>query len=193
MASCSSRDYFGNWKALHYTAKDVFAPISLSQKLDKNEILSIWMMTDLAEEIQDTLIISIYNIDGKITRVITEPINRQVKGSLLIFSKKIKLNQDQFIITELKKLKIHSKTLFSSKIKQLNLKKPNISYLIERNIITLQTDIPAFEVYLHGIKGSLSDNFFTLLPGKEKIIEIEPSVFNPNNLLIWSLYDLNKN
>ena len=26
VASWSSRDYFGNWKALHYTAQDVFCP-----------------------------------------------------------------------------------------------------------------------------------------------------------------------
>ena len=28
---------------------------------------------------------------------------------------------------------------------------------------------------------------------EEKIIEIETPGFNPNNLVIWSLYDLNKN
>ena len=31
------------------------------------------------------------------------------------------------------------------------------------------------------------------LPGEEKIIEIEAPGFNSNNLVIWSLYDLNKN
>jgi hypothetical protein len=53
--------------------------------------------------------------------------------------------------------------------------------------------VPTFQLYLHGVKGKFSDNFFTLLPGEEKIIEIEASGFNPNNLLIWSLYELNKN
>ena len=53
--------------------------------------------------------------------------------------------------------------------------------------------MPAFQLYLHAVKGKFSDNFFTLLPGEEKTIEIEASGFNPNNLLIWSLYELNKN
>lgn len=192
VASWSSRDYFGNWKALHYTAQKVFAPISLSQKLDENDIITVWMMTDVAEEIQDTLVISIYNIGGEITHKVTTPINKKVRGSALIFSKKIKLNNNQFVIAELKKLKVQSKTLFASKIKNLNFKKPNISYLIEKNTITLQTDVPAFEVYLHGVKKQFSDNFFTLLPGEKKTLKFEEKKLNQKKLLIWSLYDLNK-
>ena len=55
---------------------------------------------------------------------------------------------------------------------------------------------PLFPLELAGYehrKGNFSDNFFTLLPGEEKVLEIGDLEFNPNNLLIWSLYDLNKN
>ena len=76
--------------------------------------------------------------------------------------------------------------------KNVNFKKPTISYQIEKNTITLQTDIPAFEVYLHGIEGQLSDNFFSLLPGEKKILKFEGKKLSKNKLLIWSLYDLNK-
>jgi beta-mannosidase len=193
VASWSSRDYYGNWKALHFTAQDVFSPISLSQKLDKNGMISIWVMTDLAVEIQDTLIISIYNLDGGVAHKATDPINKKVEGSELIYNQKIKINDNQFIVTELKNKQVKSKTLFANKTKNLNFKKPTISYQIKNNTIILQTNIPAFEVYLHGVKGQFSDNFFSLLPEEEKIIEIETPEFNPNNLVIWSLYDLNKN
>ena len=38
VASWSSRDYYGNWKALHFTAQDVFAPISISLEKKENKI-----------------------------------------------------------------------------------------------------------------------------------------------------------
>jgi beta-mannosidase len=193
VASWSSRDYYGNWKALHFTAQDVFSPISLSQKLDRDGRISVWVMTDLAVDIQDTLIISIYNLDGGVAHKVTDLINKKVEDSELIYNQKIKINDNQFIVAELKNKQVKSKTLFTAEIKNLNFKKPTISYQIKNNTIILQTDIPAFEVYLHGVKGQFSDNFFSLLPGEEKIIEIETPEFNPNNLVIWSLYDLNKN
>ena len=192
VASWSSRDYFGNWKALHYTAQDVFSPISLSQKLDRDGRISVWVMTDLAVEIQDTLIISIYNLDGEITHKVTDPISKKVKGSVLIYTQKIKAHDNQFIVAELKNKQVKSKTLFAAEIKSLNFKKPTISYQIENNTITLQADIPAFEVYLHGIEGQFSDNFFSLLPGEKKILKFEGEKLSKNKLLIWSLYDLNK-
>jgi beta-mannosidase len=192
VVSWSSRDYFGNWKALHYTTQDVFSPVSLSQKLDDNDMISVWVMTDFAEEIQDTLIISIYNLDGKITHKVTEPINKKVEGSVLIYAQKIKVNDNQFIVAELKNKQLKAKSLFATETKNVNFKKPTISYQIEKNTITLQTDIPAFEVYLHGIEGQFSDNFFSLLPGEKKILKFEGKKISKNKLLIWSLYDLNK-
>jgi beta-mannosidase len=192
VASWSSRDYFGNWKALHYTAQDVFSPVSLSQKLDDNDMISVWIMTDLIENIQDTLIISIYKLDGEITHKVTEPINKKVEGSALIYAKKIKVNDNQFIVAELKNKQLKAKSLFATETKNVNFKKPTISYQIEKNTITLQTDIPAFEVYLHGIEGQFSDNFFSLLPGEKKILKFEGIKLSKNKLLIWSLYDLNK-
>ena len=58
-------------------------------------------------------------------------------------------------------------------------------------MLTIKSDIPAFEVYLHGVYGHFTDNFFTLFPNQEKTIKFEGSVKDKNKLLIWSLYDLN--
>ena len=50
----------------------------------------------------------------------------------------------------------------------------------------------AFQVYLKldGIK--FETNFITMLPGKEYSIKYNGTAKNKENLLIWSLYDLNK-
>ncbi|MEC7863791.1 MAG: glycoside hydrolase family 2 protein, partial [Bacteroidota bacterium] len=71
--------------------------------------------------------------------------------------------------------------------------KPNIQYEYKEGQLTLRTNAPAFHIYLHGVKEKFSDNFFTLMPGNKKIIALKRLEFNPNNLLIWSLYDLKKN
>ena len=100
---------------------------------------------------------------------------------------------DEFIICNLKHQKIQSKVGFTKLIKDYDFPEPNIQYKYIGGQLKLSTDIPTFQLYLHGAEEKFSDNFFTLLPGEEKIIEIETLEFNPNNLVIWSLYDLNKN
>ena len=58
-------------------------------------------------------------------------------------------------------------------------------------MLTIKSDIPAFEVYLHGLYGHFNTNFFTLFPNQEKTIKFEGSLKDRKKLLIWSLYDLN--
>ena len=61
-----------------------------------------------------------------------------------------------------------------------------------RNVIKIKSDLPAFQVYfeLDGIK--FDENYLTMLPGIEYTINYTGSITNKENLLIWSLYDLNK-
>ena len=72
----------------------------------------------------------------------------------------------------LKEQKTESKVGFTQSIKYYDFPNPNINFHHTNNQITLSTKTPAFQVYLHGINGSFSDNYFTLLPGKEKLIDI---------------------
>ena len=63
VASWSSIDYYGNWKALHYVAKDVFSPLALSISNNKTKY-SVWVMSDKRQNITDTLFINSYDLDG---------------------------------------------------------------------------------------------------------------------------------
>jgi len=190
VASWSSRDYFGNWKALHYTAQDVFAPISLSLEKTENNSFNIWAISDTTN-CTDTLLINTYSLEGKLISCSKQFIKIQAKSQLIASIPFCK--DDEFIICKLKQQKAQSKVGFTKAIKHYVFPKPNIQYQYIGSQLKLKTDIPAFQLYLHGVKGQFSDNFFSLLPGEEKIIEIETPEFNPNNLVIWSLYDLNKN
>lgn len=190
VASWSSRDYFGHWKALHYTVQDVFAPISLSLEKTNNKSFNIWAVSDTTNY-TDTLLISTYSLKGKLLSARKELIKINAKSQLIDSIPFCK--GDEFIICTLQQKNIQSKVGFTKNIKNYNFPNPNIQHQYINGQLKLSTDIPAFQVYLHGVQVKFSDNFFTLLPGQEKIIDIETSGFNPNNLLIWSLYDLNKN
>jgi beta-mannosidase len=190
VASWSSRDYYGNWKALHYTAQEVFAPISISLEKTENNNFNIWIISDTTN-CTDTLLVSTYSLEGKLLSCRKQFVKIQAKSQLIDSIPFCK--DDEFIICKLKKQNVESKVGFTKAIKNYDFPKPNIQYQHIGNQLKLSTNTPAFQIYLHALEGKFSDNFFTLLPGEEKIIEIETLRFNPNNLLIWSLYDLNKN
>ena len=191
VTSWSSRDYYGNWKALHYTAQDVFAPISLSLNLN-NDVIKVWGMSNFKDSIGDTLAVEIWNFDGEKAKQISKVVSIKSNTASLLFNKKYKLNENQFVIAKLKNKKAISKTIFATKVKNIIFKKPKFNHKWENNLLTIESDIPAFEVYLHGLDGHFSDNFFSLLPGEKKTIKFEGTVIAKNKLLIWSLYDLNK-
>lgn len=193
VASWSSIDYYGNWKALNYVVRDVFAPIGLSITKNENEKFSIWIMSDKRTDINDTLIINSYNLKGKKTNSKSIGIvNSKDIGSKLITKDYENINKNEFIIATLKNKKISSKTIFTSKVKDIIFLKPNLTTKWDDNVIKIKSDLPAFQVYfeLDGIK--FDKNYLTMLPGIEYTINYTGSITNKENLLIWSLYDLNK-
>jgi beta-mannosidase len=193
VASWSSIDYYGNWKALHYVARDVFSPIALSISKNNTENYSIWIMSDKKQQITDTLFINSYNLNGVKTKE-TKKINVNLKnfGSHKIINNYQNNRQDEFIIAHLKKQKNSTKTIFTSKVKDIKFLKPTYNLDWSKNQITISVDKPAFQVYfeLQGIK--FESNYLTLLPNFEYTINFTGNLSNRENLLIWSLYDLNK-
>jgi beta-mannosidase len=64
VASWSSLDYFGRWKALHYTARRFYAPLLLSIE-DAPPCQSIFLSSDLLEEWQGSVHWALATLDGK--------------------------------------------------------------------------------------------------------------------------------
>ena len=82
VASWSSLDYYGNWKALHYTAQDVFAPISLSLEKTKNNSFNIWVISDTTN-CTDTLLINTYSLEGRLVSSSKRFVKIQAKSQLI--------------------------------------------------------------------------------------------------------------
>jgi beta-mannosidase len=65
VASWSSLDYFGRWKALHYAARRFYAPLLLSIE-DTPPCQSIFLSSDLLEEWQGSVHWALTALDGKV-------------------------------------------------------------------------------------------------------------------------------
>jgi beta-mannosidase len=65
VASWSSLDYFGRWKALHYAARRFYAPLLLSIE-DDPPYQSIYLSSDLLEEWRGSVHWALTTLDGKV-------------------------------------------------------------------------------------------------------------------------------
>jgi beta-mannosidase len=65
VVSWSSRDYFGRWKALHYAAKEAFAPVLISPVLE-GDTVEVWGVSDLMEPLAGTLHLELQGFDGTV-------------------------------------------------------------------------------------------------------------------------------
>ncbi|MBN2499474.1 MAG: glycoside hydrolase family 2 protein [Anaerolineales bacterium] len=65
VASWSSIDYFGRWKALHYAAKRFFAPVLLSVE-DEGTTMDVHVTSDLTTAWQGTVKWSLETLDGEV-------------------------------------------------------------------------------------------------------------------------------
>lgn len=65
VASWSSLDYFGRWKALHYAAKRFYAPVLLSIE-DTGAVMNVHVTSDLVEPWQGTVRYRLETLDGEV-------------------------------------------------------------------------------------------------------------------------------
>ncbi|HSV85779.1 MAG TPA: glycoside hydrolase family 2 protein, partial [Levilinea sp.] len=74
VASWSSIDYFGRWKALHYHARRFYAPVLLSLREDDAEI-EVHVSNDLTAAWNGNVLWSLVTLDGQIVEQGNEPVS----------------------------------------------------------------------------------------------------------------------
>ena len=65
VASWSSRDWYGTWKALHYAVRDAYRDLLPSFSISGNEV-SVWMCSDLGSACRGDLDVAFETYDGRI-------------------------------------------------------------------------------------------------------------------------------
>jgi beta-mannosidase len=74
VASWSSIDYYGRWKALQYYARRFYAPVLVSPHFD-NGTLSVYVVSDKTTPEDGQLRLRIMDFSGKVIRESTQPIS----------------------------------------------------------------------------------------------------------------------
>jgi beta-mannosidase len=208
VASWSSIDYRHRWKALHYMAKQFFAPLLVSgvENTAKGTV-EIYINSDLLEPCAGELSWVVTNTVGKIlskgkNQVDIKRGSRRVNR--LQLAQYVKANGIRDLMVWLE-LKVKSKTVSTNFVtfarpKHMELAAPDIQTEInaERGsaAITLTAKKPALWTWLEldGMDARFSDNFFQLQPGKP--VNITVSTEKPlssaeisKKLRIRSLFD----
>jgi len=177
--SWSSRDYFGRWKALHYAAREAFAPILVSPTLE-GDTLSAWMVSDLAEPVTGTLYLELLDFQG--TSLWQAPVQAQLPPGT---SRRLWTGLAANILGGVDPGRVvfvaewvqddapspgPSGHLYFRAPRELRLETPAIRLDLAleegRTRLTLESTVLAKDVYLTLDGTNLPENFFDLLPNR---------------------------
>ncbi len=193
VASWSSLDYFGRWKALHYFAKRFYQPLFPSVKEGVNEA-EFWVTNDLKISREVKLEWKIFHSDGSLLmngsyNSIIPPCGSVKVGIVDVGSinrEKIK-RQNNIIFFSLKDKNNNGKVIFQGfrlfdAPKRFSLKDPKISYSFteveeigansKKYKLEIKTEHIALYVFIDSddIDFIASDNFFSMEPNESRII-----------------------
>jgi beta-mannosidase len=178
VASWSSIDYYGKWKALHYKVKDIYKPVLVSP-VKENGKINVYVISDKQKPIKALLLIELYDFNGKLLNKYDKVITIPENSSKIYFTEDIKSivnmhsENDVILITKLltPETTISENNFLFVYPKDLKLKKPNITFDYKKVDVGYKliftTNTFAKNVYLSSVSdsGFFTDNYFDLLPG----------------------------
>ncbi|MCH5232386.1 MAG: glycoside hydrolase family 2 protein [Muribaculaceae bacterium] len=203
VASWSSRDYYGNWKAQHYLAKKAYRDVLVSPMV-KNDSLNVTLVSDANNRLKGKLVVSSYNLNGNPVKSFSKEITILPQGtSRLSFPLPDVIGdvEKNNVITELQFItgdESYNNVIAYVKPKDLNLHKPDLSISTEekdgKKVINLKSDnyIKSLYFSLPQEEYFFSDNYFDVIPGKEYSITLESPlpIDEINKKLEWmSVYE----
>ncbi len=197
VASWSSIDYYGNWKALHYMARDFYAPLLISGIEDPQEgTVEVHVTSDLFQPTPGVIHWRLTDTDGNTLAennlgCANIAPNADTKVCLLDFADHLVEYGGRRLMVWLELLiknKVVSSNFLSfTRPKHLELRQPELRTTIraldeQSFAVTINAKHPALWVWadLPGIKAAYSHRFFHLQP--EKPVEITITPKTPLNL-----------
>jgi len=210
VASWSSLDYKGNWKALHYMARRFYSPVFVSgvENLEKSTV-EIHISNDKLKPVYGMLNWELIDLEGTVLAHdsfnVEAPPNRSTLLKILDLSTHIKAAGRRNIIMSIEFNTndgiTSDNTVFFSRPKHMELLNPEIKTGIKainsnEFEITTEAKYPALWVWpeLKEIRADYSDRFYHLMPHASKVVKIKTmeavsyEQFQ-KNLTIYSLFD----
>ena len=88
VASWSTRDYYGQWKAAHYMVRHAFEPL-LCSAIENEDSLHIYAVSDLLRQQTGKLQLTVYTLNGETVTTQSQPVAIPANTSTLVLSKPV--------------------------------------------------------------------------------------------------------
>ncbi len=182
VASWSSVDYYNRWKALHYKVREAYANVLVSPVVNGDKV-EVFLVSDRPVEKKGQLVATLFDFEGnriwETMEAVTITANTSNQVTSYAVDSILKGHASNAVVLSVELLEnevvISRNNLYLKAPKELELKKTDISYTIEKRAgdtlqIQLQTTYLAKDVCLTFAKtdGFFSDNYFDLIPGETK-------------------------
>ena len=180
VASWSSIDYYGKWKASHYKVKELYKPIKTLFFKNKNQ-LEVHIVSDELMDKKAHLKLKVMNFKGEILSTFNRSIELKANTSKIYFEEKLNKilsdnnKENSFVLAELSD---ENNTIFDESIyyfenpTKLALTTPKIDVEVVKNnkgeiIVEIKTDVLAKDVsFSTTFEGRFSNNYFDMIPSK---------------------------
>jgi beta-mannosidase len=189
VASWSSIDYFGRWKALQYYARRFYSDLLVSPFAHDGAI-DVYVVSDRPKPVSGQVRTRLLDFNGKVLQERTEDVQVPAQSSAVYVS----LNQNELLsgadparVVLAVELKVAGETvsrneLYFDRMRNLSLPlKPAIEVKVNRSgsdyTIMLRSPVLARNVYLSfgDLDVILGDNYFDVLPGEERTVHLTTS------------------
>jgi beta-mannosidase len=184
VASWSSIDYAGRWKALQYYARRFYNDLLISPHAEGDR-LEFYVVSDRTQTMPAEIVATLYDFDGHAVsenRKSADVSPLASKSYLTLTENELLRGHDPKTVFLDCELLVGGKSVSSNRIffrpfKELTLPSPHVTTDATKTrdgfIVTVKTDKFARDVYLsaEGLDGAFTDNYFDLIPGKEVGVE----------------------
>jgi beta-mannosidase len=203
VASWSSLDYYGRWKALHYAAKRFYAPLLMSV-VDQGKTMAIHVTSDLTQPVDVQVRWRLETLAGDVLDAGERPVRAPALGDMLIsthdFSTRITPDSQRNIVFVAEMWQgdqriAHSVTPFVAN-KHLELCEPALSVSVYAEGKVLVIDVSAerlarfVELEVEGADVVFSDNYFDIPAGETVTVTAPlPARWKAGTVKARSLYD----
>jgi beta-mannosidase len=183
VASWSGIDYYGRWKAMHFSAKHAYAPLLTAPKIVDEEV-HFYIVSDHLKPMADAkLVIGIYDLSGKLINEESEVIEIKPNTSHIYRKSSItsligdRSKNEVFVYTaiEVNGVKQNENVTYLVKPKDIDFVKADVKYKVMPVDGGFSVEVSsknyAPKVFLSVENGgNFSDNYFNLIPGMTKTV-----------------------
>jgi beta-mannosidase len=188
VASWSSLDYYGRWKALHYYARRFYNDVLVLPR-EENGVVEVYAVSDRTTAVEGSLRLRLMTFDGKVlketvNKVTIESLASKVYLQLPRSEYLSAINADPTKVFAVAEVTSQGKTLSSNLLffvptKDVSLPQVKIATELRKvgdsYRLRLSSDILARDVYVQtgSVDADVSDNYFDLIPGTPVEVDIK--------------------